>query len=74
VPQSYPTKRPSAKRVLTQVFDLTGATLLGGLNAVGAFVKKLGVERKLSQRFRHSKAPWSIWAVNGHQEPRLSDQ
>jgi hypothetical protein len=64
VPQSYPTKRPSAKRVLTQVFDLTGATLLGGLNAVGAFVKKLGVERKLSQRFRHSKAPWSIWRLD----------
>jgi hypothetical protein len=64
VPRSYPTRRPSAKRVLAQVFDLTGATLVGGLNAIGGFVKKLGVDRKLSERFRHSKASWSIWRLD----------
>lgn len=54
----------SRRRVLGQVFDLTGATALGGLNALGRFVKALGVERKLSERFRHAKAAWARWRLD----------
>ena len=61
---SYPSRRPVAKRVLKQVFDLTGATSLGGLNALGRFVRKLGIDRKLAQRFRAAKAAWAVWRLD----------
>ncbi len=62
--QSYRRKPATAKRVLSQAFDLVGATALGGLNALGKFVKRLGVDRELRQRFRDVKAPWAVWRLD----------
>lgn len=57
--------RPLARRrVLAQVFDLAGATAVGGLYALGRFVKALGVDRKLGERFRHAKAAWARWRLD----------
>jgi hypothetical protein len=64
VTQSYPGKRPHTKHALPELFDLTGATALGGLNALARFVKSLGVERKLAQRFRAAKASWARWRLD----------
>jgi len=64
VTQSYRRKPVVAKRVLSQAFDLVGATTLGGLNALGSFVKKLGVDRELRRRFRGAKAPWATWHLD----------
>lgn len=62
--RSYRRPRAARKRVLSQAFDLVGATALGGLNALGKFVKRLGVDRELRERFRHVKAPWAIWRLD----------
>ena len=62
--RSYRRKPAAAKRVLSQAFDLVGATALGGLNALGSFVKKLGVDRELRRRFRDAKAPWATWHLD----------
>jgi len=64
VKRSYSTKHTSAKRFLQQVFDLTGATSLGGLNALAQFVRHLGIDRMLRERFRHAKAPWAKWRLD----------
>ena len=62
--KSYPGKRPSTRRSLPEIFDLTGATALGGLNALGRFVKQLGIDRKLAERFRSVKAAWARWRLD----------
>jgi hypothetical protein len=41
--KSHPGKRPSTRRTLPEIFDLTGATALGGLNALARFVKRLAM-------------------------------
>jgi hypothetical protein len=64
VTQSYPGKRPWTRRVFPELFDLSGATALGGLNALARFVKSLGVERKLAERFRSVKATWARWRLD----------
>jgi hypothetical protein len=53
-----------SKRALPQQFDLTGATKLGGLNAIGCFIKKLGVDRELRRRFKGAKAAWATWSLD----------
>jgi Transposase DDE domain group 1 len=64
VSQAYIRSRRSASRILDQVFDLTGATSLGGLNALARFLKRLGIDRKLADRFRSAKARWSRWRLD----------
>jgi hypothetical protein len=64
VTRSYRRRPTAGKRVLAQTFDLVGATALGGLNALGRFVKKLGVDRELRERFRDAKAPWAVWRLD----------
>jgi len=61
VRQGYTRSRRSASRILDQVFDLRGATGLGGLNALAGFLKRLGIDGKLADRFRQAKARWSRW-------------
>lgn len=62
--KSYPGKRPWTRRILPEIFDLSGATALGGLNALARFVKGLGIERKLAERFRSVKASWARWRLD----------
>lgn len=62
--KSYTGRRPSARRSLPEIFDLTGATALGGLNALSRFVRKLGIEPKLASRFRSIKAKWARWRLD----------
>lgn len=62
--QSYPVSRPKASRILREVFDLEGATALGGLNRLARFVGRLGINRKLAKRFRSTKAAWSTWPLD----------
>lgn len=64
VSRSYQGKRTANKRLLEQTFDLTGATVLGGLNALSEFVRAVGVDDKLHDRFRPAKAPWSKWPLD----------
>jgi hypothetical protein len=63
VTRSYRRRPTASNRVLAQTFDLVGATALGGLNALGRFVKKLGVDRELRERFRDVKAPGELRLV-----------
>jgi len=58
---AYRTSRPRASRILAQVFDQKDATALGGLNHLARFLKQLGIDRKLADRFRKTKAQWSEW-------------
>ena len=60
----YSRRRATSKRFLAQTFDLVGATALGGLNMLGKFVRKLGVDRELRTRFRDVKAPWAVWRLD----------
>lgn len=53
-----------ATRILKQRFDAEGATGIGGLNQLAGFVKGLGVDRMLADRFRASKAPWAHWRLD----------
>ena len=62
--QGYRRRRREASRVFAQVFDLKGGTALGGLNELGRFVRKLGIERKLGERFGRVKARWSEWGLD----------
>jgi hypothetical protein len=64
VQQAYTRSRRSASRILDQVFDLKGATGLGGLNALARFLRRLGIDGKLSDRFRATKARWSRWRLD----------
>ena len=75
----YSRRRATSKRCLAQTFDLVGATALGGLNMLGKFVRKLGVDRELRTRFRDVKAPWavnqasSISSLTGYGPPKLRE-
>lgn len=60
----YLRPRARSKRTLPQQFDLTGATNLGGLNAMGRFIKSLGIDRGLRERFRSAKAEWARWPLD----------
>lgn len=60
----YSRRTARSKRTLPETFDLTGATSLGGLNAIGSFIKKLGIDRKLRGRFRKAKAEWATWPLD----------
>lgn len=62
--QAYRRRRAQTSRILPQVFDLTNATALGGLNHLARFVRKLGLDRKLAGRFRWTKAAWSRWRLD----------
>lgn len=62
--QAYRTPRPRASRILPQIFDLKDATALGGLNHLAGFLKHLGLDRKLAERFRRVKAKWSRWRLD----------
>lgn len=62
--QGYRERRTEASRVFAQVFDLKGATALGGLNELGRFVRKVGVEAKLRARFGAVKAGWCNWPLD----------
>lgn len=61
---AYRSSRAWTSRILPQRFDLAGATALGGLNHLAAFVRGLGVDRQLAARFRRAKAPWSRWPLD----------
>jgi hypothetical protein len=61
VSEAYRTSGARASRVLAQVFDQKDATVLGGLNHLARFLKQLGIDRKLADRFRQTKAEWSEW-------------
>ena len=62
--KSYRSSGARASRILPQIFDLTGATSLGGLNALSAFLRKLGLDRRLAERFRSVKARWCRWRLD----------
>lgn len=62
--RSYSGAKREARRFFKQAFDLVGATALGGLHALGGFVRRRGVDRKLRDRFRKAKAPWSTWGLD----------
>ena len=62
--QAYTRSRRSASRILDQVFDLRGATGLGGLNVLAQFLRRLGLDGKLADRFRATKARWSSWRLD----------
>ena len=62
--RAYRRWKSEATRVFAQVFDLKGATALGGLNELGRFVRKLGIEKKLRSRFGSVKAPWCDWPLD----------
>jgi len=64
VSKSYRSSGPRASRIFSQVFDLTGATALGGLNSLARFVRILEIDRKLAKRFRAVKAPWCRWRLD----------
>jgi hypothetical protein len=64
VKEAYPGLRRSASRILPQVFDLKGATSLGGLNALARYVKGLGIDGMLADRFKGAKAKWSRWRLD----------
>jgi hypothetical protein len=64
VKRSYPGAKGRARRFFSEVFDLVGSTALGGLHALGGFVKRRGVDRKLRDRFREVKAPWATWRLD----------
>lgn len=59
--RAYRSSGAKASRILPQIFDLKNATALGGLNHLARFVKQLGIDRKLADRFREAKAEWSDW-------------
>jgi hypothetical protein len=61
VSQAYRTSGAKASRVFAQTFDQKDATALGGLNHLACFLKQLGIDRKLADRFRKTKAEWSAW-------------
>ncbi len=61
VSRAYRSSGAKASRILPQIFDLKNATALGGLNHLARFVKQLGIDRKLADRFREAKAEWSDW-------------
>lgn len=62
--RAYRRRQSEASRVFLQVFDLKGATALGGLNELGRFVRKLGIEKKLRARFGSVKAAWCEWPLD----------
>lgn len=62
--RSYAASARPATRILTQVFDLPGATSLGGLNQLAAFLQRLGIDRKLADGFRAVKAEWHRWRLD----------
>ena len=64
MPSLYPASPASSKRTLPEEFDLVGATNLGGLNAAGAFIKSLGIDRELRRRFENAKAEWARWRLD----------
>jgi hypothetical protein len=64
VAKSYRGSRPRASRILPQIFDLTGATALGGLNALARFMRGLGLDRRLAERFGAVKARWCRWQLD----------
>lgn len=59
--EAYPCKPRRASRILSETFDLEGATALGGLNALNRFLHQQGLDRELAARFRDAKAPWARW-------------
>ncbi len=59
--RAYRSCAAKASRILPQIFDLENATVLGGLNHLARFLKQLGIDRKLADRFREAKAEWSDW-------------
>jgi hypothetical protein len=61
VSKAYRTSGARASRVFTQIFDQKDATALGGLNHLACFLKQLGIDHKLADRFRETKAEWSEW-------------
>jgi len=62
--REYRSLGSDATRVLPQIFDLPGATALGGLNQLAGFIRKLGVDEKLRQRFHLVKERWAIWRLD----------
>jgi hypothetical protein len=61
VSQAYRVSGAKASRVFDQIFNQKDVTALGGLNHLARFLKQLGIDRKLAERFRQSKAEWSAW-------------
>ncbi len=62
--RAYRRNRARASRVLPQSFDLHDATQLGGLNDLARFVRRLGIDSKLADRFRKTKSAWSTWPLD----------
>ncbi|MCI0410039.1 MAG: IS1380 family transposase [Acidobacteria bacterium] len=62
--KSYRSSGRCASRIFPQVFDLTGATSLGGLNHLAGFLRGLQIDRKLAERFRSVKARWCRWRLD----------
>ena len=56
--------RPRASRIFPQIFDLTGATALGGLNALARFLRDLGLDQHLAEHFGSVKARWCRWRLD----------
>jgi hypothetical protein len=64
VSQHYCSSGRQASRIFGQRFDLPGATILGGLNHLGQFLRKLGLDQRLAVRFRDAKSSWSTWRLD----------
>jgi hypothetical protein len=64
VSQAYRVPQRQTSRILPQIFDLENATSLGGLNHLARFVKGLGLDRRLADRFRWAKASWAHWRLD----------
>lgn len=62
--KDYRKKPANTSRIFPQQFNLSGATNLGGLNHLARFLRKMGLDRKLSRRFRSVKADWARWRLD----------
>ena len=61
---NYRSSRRATSRILPEVFDLEGATALGGLNHLHRFLHHIGFDTELRDRFRAGKAPWAEWSLD----------
>lgn len=60
----YPNRPSKTSRIFPQLFDLPGATALGGLNHLARFLRLRGLDDKLARRFRSVKASWARWRLD----------
>lgn len=62
--RNYRKHGPKASRFFEQRFDLSGATVLGGVNQLGRFLLRLEIEKRLAVRFHDAKSRWSSWRLD----------